>query len=150
MLTNQFWNNASAGRWQISSAAKWYPADVCALPNWEKWGFLESVFPGARLTSKIANARQPGSHNVHFWLTEMNRPWDLSKETNVGNKQLGSGASAYASLAGWWIGAAEGIHHILPQPRKPGIKSVSAARAVPPQTLSGRISGSPLYNISLL
>ena len=32
--------------------------------------------------------------------TEMNRPWDLSKETNVGNKQLGSGASAYASLAG--------------------------------------------------
>ena len=73
------------------------------------------------------------------WGSQAGRPsptnWDESTldsgecggETNVGNKQLGAGASDYASLETWWTGCADGVHHILRQARKPAIKSISAS-----------------------
>ena len=56
-LTNQFWNNAAAEKWQISAAAKWHPADMCARWDWEKWGFLETVFPRPALCTVCTIAK---------------------------------------------------------------------------------------------
>ena len=93
-LTNQFWNNA--GRWQISSAAKWYPADVCARWNWEKWRFLESVFPGSRNAQSASHsprwfsgAFRAGPSSPANWDESTLGSLQCEGETNVGNKQLG-------------------------------------------------------------